>query len=571
MRNYWAKKSLVFKVGVSASFAIVLALGLLGVIVKWLLFQSLKEDVIAQQNFTLRIAAKQLAFNYPQAQVKIDSHGDIERIVLPQLPVFDNHEFIDGIGQLTGETATVFAWDSKTQDFWRKTTNITKENGSRAIGTQLGQNGKVYPVVTKGETFLGEAVILGIPYYTRYQPIFDEQNNVIGILYVGVQKARVEAATYSVIQGLLISEVALALLLTLFAALGARHLLRPITEMTQCLRLLAKNQQDLHIPYMNRFDEIGRMAKAIVVLDQNNNERLALQKQKEKEQSEKEIRHKKREELLMQFDKDVQLMLKQMSDQSQQLESTARVLNGVAEESSTSSNTASTSSQEVSANVQTVATAAEELSTTIEEISRQVGETSRVVQETADSVVSTNSQVNHLDGSAQKIGEVINLIQDIAEQTNLLALNATIEAARAGDMGRGFAVVASEVKELASQTAKATTEISEQIMEVQGASKQAVVAIDAITQSIGDVSNYAANMATAMSQQGAATSEISQNVQLAAVGTQNVADNIERVSNQVRETRSSASFVLDASHSLSEQAINLRDTVHSFMASVRTA
>ena len=218
-----------------------------------------------------------------------------------------------------------------------------------------------------------------------------------------------------------------------------------------------------------------------------------------------------------------------------------------------------------------MATATEELSASVEEISRQVAQSAQMALAAVETANATNAKVEGLADASQKIGEVVNLINDIAAQTNLLALNATIEASRAGEAGKGFAVVASEVKSLATQTAKATEEIGAQIAAIQGETQEAVAAIQEIGKSITEISDTATAIASAVEEQGAATREIAENVQQASSGTQNVSSNIVEVSRGVQETGSSAQQVLLSAEQLGEQSDELQAAVSSFLDRVKAA
>ncbi len=249
----------------------------------------------------------------------------------------------------------------------------------------------------------------------------------------------------------------------------------------------------------------------------------------------------------------------------------AQTLSGTADETSRQAAAGVAASEQASVNVQTVASAAEQLNASISEISRQVQTASSMAGSAVQRAEQTNHQVQGLTEAAQKIGHVIKLISDIASQTNLLALNATIEAARAGDAGKGFAVVASEVKNLANQTGKATEEISQQIAAIQGATGDAVIAIQEIGHMIGEINQVAASIASAVEEQSASTQEIARNVQQAAVGTQEVSSNISGVTAAATETGRASSSMLSSAGDLSKQADTLRNEVARFLGQIRAA
>ena len=250
---------------------------------------------------------------------------------------------------------------------------------------------------------------------------------------------------------------------------------------------------------------------------------------------------------------------------------TANVLLGSSDRTSKQAESAVHAFNEASANVESAAVAADELSRSIAEISRQLTHTSSIVGLATDEARATDDEIAGLASAAQKIGDVVMLIRTIAGQTNLLALNATIEAARAGDAGRGFAVVASEVKSLASQTAKATDEISNHISGMQQATEESVAAIKEIGATIAQISTIATTIAGAVEQQGAATQEIARNVQGVAAGTQDAAANIVKVNRGATETGSASEQVLTSAKSLSGESTRLRAELDRFMANIRAA
>ena len=264
----------------------------------------------------------------------------------------------------------------------------------------------------------------------------------------------------------------------------------------------------------------------------------------------------------------METLLKTFGDSAAAMKSTATTLSAAANHGSLCATSAAEASNEASTGVKTAAYATDELATSIAEIARQIAQTNDVVRMAVDEAQSTNGEMTTLADSAQKIGDIVKLIQTIAEQTNLLALNATIEAARAGEAGRGFAVVASEVKSLAVQTAKATEAIIGQILAVQGSTTSAVESIRRITQRMHEIQHYASGVAASIEQQSAATSNISSNVASAAQAAATMAEALTDVAGAATKTQSSAEVVLDTSQSVEVAVADLRRHVEAFLEGV---
>jgi methyl-accepting chemotaxis protein len=368
-------------------------------------------------------------------------------------------------------------------------------------------------------------------------------------------------------------------LLAIGLALGAavafftiRSLVPPIRGMTGAMGRLAGGDMTVEVPGVGRHDEIGTMASSVQVFKDNMIEAERLrQEQKESEIRNAEMRKAEMRKLADNFEAAVGNIIGTVSSASTELEATATSLTKTAAMTEQLSTGVASASEEASSNVQSVATASEELASSVGEISRRVVESSRIAGSAVDQAGKADGRIAELSQAATRIGEVVKLITAIAEQTNLLALNATIEAARAGDAGRGFAVVAQEVKALAAQTAKATDEISSQIGGMQAATADSVVAIKEVSDTILRISEISSAIAAAVEEQGAATQEISRNVQQAAQGTSEVASNIVDVNRGASETGSASAQVLSSAQSLANESNRLKLEVGRFLDTVRAA
>ncbi len=351
-----------------------------------------------------------------------------------------------------------------------------------------------------------------------------------------------------------------------------RGLVVPLQRTCAAMDELAKGNLAVDIPFVDRTNEIGRIARSLQVFKDH----LVETTQLRSEQEEMKTRSAEERRTVMariadDFERSIGGVIRETATAADELQNSASSMSTIAVGTTDQSGKVAAAAEQTASNVQTVAASAEELSSSIQEIARQVTQSSSIAQSAVGQASRTEAMVGRLVEASQKIGEVMALIQTIAGQTNLLALNATIEAARAGEAGKGFAVVATEVKALSSQTAKATEDITSQIQAIRDATGSTVEAIREIGTTIGQMNEITGSIAAAVEQQGAATNEIARSVQQAAQGAQGVMQNIAGVREASVQVDAAATLVLNAAARLTSQSEQLETETGKFLGNIRAA
>jgi methyl-accepting chemotaxis protein len=487
------------------------------------------------------------------------------------------------IGEANAKPAVDKALDERVAEYEQAGLNYQKLISSpeeRALFTELGTlwqeyrkaANEVIGLSSKGE--IAQAVTVNAEKAT---PPGRAMDATLGKL-VAISDKESSAAAQRANEEFSLSIILLVVAFVISAPMGyfAGHLLtneikRGIVNMVGPLRAFLKGDFTVKIPNLGEKKEIGRIADVLFLLKEQLEAKKASDEAAARDVTEKVAHAQKVDRITRDFEKAIGDTVHALSTASTELEASAGTLTQTSEVNLRLSGSATAASQEVSENVQSVAGATEQITSSVSEISRQVLEASRVAEKAVRQAEQTDASIMDLSQAASRIGDVIKLITAVAEQTNLLALNATIEAARAGEAGRGFAVVASEVKALASQTAKATDEITNQIDGMQTATKQSVENIKGISQTINLISEISATVAAAVEEQGAATQEIARNVQNSARLSNQVATDIGQVNRGTTETGSASSQVLSAARSLSLESTRLKSEVGKFLDSIRAA
>ncbi|WP_315798634.1 MULTISPECIES: methyl-accepting chemotaxis protein [unclassified Bradyrhizobium] len=566
--------SVKLKLGTKALIGAVVVIALNTALVVGAAYWSLSSDFAdrAKRDIegNLRTFALTFTETFKDAKVSVQN-GVVTRIEITAIPEIKDHAIVDRAVSYVGGSATLFVVDDSGQ-FVRRSTNVKKENGDRAVGTQLAADHPAQALLRRGEAYKGPATLFGKSFMTAYFPVTNPAGKVIGILYVGVPMAELDAMLSQAMRTMVVAAAIAALLVLGLTMLAVRRVTKPLAAVTDALTAIAEGREDVAIKSDDRSDEIGEIARSLVVFRSAASERRRMrEEQTAAAAAAVEQRKAELQRFVDSFQASIGGIIENVLTSSGEFEREARQLTQTARTTADLSGHSAGASETASEHVRTAAAASDELSGSIAEIIRRVQESNAIAAEAVNQATATDQRIKELSDAGNRIGDVVKLITSIAEQTNLLALNATIEAARAGDAGRGFAVVAQEVKTLAGQTAKATEEISSQIANMQTVTQESVDAIKAIGSTIERINGIAASISAAVEQQRAATQNITQSVRSAATGTAEVVENIRSAARGAGETGESSNRMFASAQALSSESLRLKAEVQKFLDGMRAA
>jgi len=546
------------------------------------------DDVQNRQDTSLRVIASVFQSAYDDLTVTYGTNGQISRAAWTNLPDFDNHTLIDQVGRVSGEVATVFVWDVAENDYRRMTTNIVKPDGDRAVGTYLGRDNPVYVAIRQGQTYRGEAVILGKPYLTAYLPVYDNANDVIGILFVGVERTVVDIAIRDRLLTMLIASTVVIGVGALTIIVLSVRLTRPISDISSAIAQIADGNLAADVPHTTKKDEIGEIAARIARF------KVDLQRNRDLEQAAAKT-HAEQTKVMGLLRTGIarlaegDLIYKITSDPSDPfppaydalredfnalVDSLSETLTDIAQ----IAGEVTIATQGIASMSDTLARRVESQAATLAESSstlRNLSETGKVIADKAahaddmaqnSLTLSTQSRqvlddatqaIQDIEESSGQINRIITVIEDIAFQTNLLALNAGVEAARAGDAGRGFAVVASEVRALSMRATESAREIRTLITASRSKISEGTILVQNTGTALGQV-------LAQVEQMGTIIQDIAISIKGQAAGQSEISAGVQQLDHMTQENAALGEEANAASVTLKTEALRLSETLQQF-------
>ncbi len=494
-------------------------------------------------------------------------NGPVLRIRANALSPEGDHRVVDH----ASDAASMFRFDPATGDLIRHSSSVKDAQGNRVVGTRIPAASPISQAIKRGDVMTDHIVVANIPRIARYTPIVTADNRVLGAIGAGISRADAERSAAAMRQGVLI---ALGLLIIAAAAgvfLLLTRFLKPVREAADAINALAADKSVEMTKYAGRQDEIGLIARAVDSLAASLAERAALRTAEDQRVAAEGARRAAMETAIVQFDAAIGSVMERVASRAVSVTGSTDTVAASGDAAEAGARETVQATEETLQRVTGIAGATEELNAAIVEIRRQTEEAMTVSTEATQAVESASADVSGLAATAEKIGEVVELIRAIAEQTNLLALNATIEAARAGEAGRGFAVVASEVKQLASQTARATEDIGAQVSAIQQATGRTVTSMTNITDTVVKMRRASEAISTAIDQQAQATQEIGVSVEGTASVAQTAGRSIGEVSERLRAVAHAVGALNDVARGLEADVTGLRGAVGTFLQEVKAA